>query len=140
MTKVFPYSDKVMDHFTNPRNMGEIADANAIADVGNPACGDMMRLYLKIENGRIVDAKFKTFGCGAAIASSSMLTEMIKGMTIEEALRVTNQSVVDALDGLPPVKRHCSVMAEEALINALKEYKAKQGDKPLTVGSTRRSR
>ncbi len=127
MTKVFPYSDKVMDHFTNPRNMGEIADANAIADVGNPACGDMMRLFLKIENGKIVDAKFKTFGCGAAIASSSMLTEMIKGMTIEEALRVTNQSVVDALDGLPPVKRHCSVMAEEALINALKEYKAKQG-------------
>ena len=127
MTKVFPYSDKVMDHFTNPRNMGEIADANAIADVGNPACGDMMRLFLKIENGKIVDAKFKTFGCGAAIASSSMLTEIIKGMTIEEALRVTNQSVVDALDGLPPVKRHCSVMAEEALINALKEYKAKQG-------------
>jgi nitrogen fixation NifU-like protein len=107
--------------------MGEIADANAIADVGNPACGDMMRLFLKIENGKIVDAKFKTFGCGAAIASSSMLTEMIKGMTIEEALRVTNQSVVDALDGLPPVKRHCSVMAEEALINALKEYRAKQG-------------
>ena len=127
MTKVFPYSDKVMDHFTNPRNMGEIADANAIADVGNPACGDMMRLFLKIENGKIVDAKFKTFGCGAAIASSSMLTEMIKGMTIEEALRVTNQSVVDALDGLPPVKRHCSVMAEEALINALKEFQEKQG-------------
>jgi nitrogen fixation NifU-like protein len=127
MTKVFPYSDKVMDHFTNPRNMGEIADANAIADVGNPACGDMMRLFLKIENGKIVDAKFKTFGCGAAIASSSMLTEIIKGMTIEEALRVTNQSVVDALDGLPPVKRHCSVMAEEALINALKEFQEKQG-------------
>lgn len=127
MAKVFPYSDKVMDHFTNPRNMGEIPDANAIADVGNPACGDMMRLFLKIENGKIVDAKFKTFGCGAAIASSSMLTEMIKGMTIEEALRVTNQSVVDALDGLPPVKRHCSVMAEEALINALKEFQAKQG-------------
>lgn len=127
MAKVFPYSDKVMDHFTNPRNMGEIPDANAIADVGNPACGDMMRLFLKIENGKIVDAKFKTFGCGAAIASSSMLTEMIKGMTIEEALKVTNQSVVDALDGLPPVKRHCSVMAEEALINALKEFQAKQG-------------
>ncbi|MCK4656428.1 MAG: Fe-S cluster assembly scaffold protein NifU [candidate division Zixibacteria bacterium] len=134
MTKVFPYSDKVMDHFTNPRNMGEIADANAIADVGNPACGDMMRLFLKIENGKIVDAKFKTFGCGAAIASSSMLTEIIKGMTVEEALSVTNQRVVDALDGLPPVKRHCSVMAEEALIGALKEYKAKQGGEATEGG------
>jgi nitrogen fixation NifU-like protein len=134
MTKVFPYSDKVMDHFSNPRNMGEIADANAIADVGNPACGDMMRLFLKIENGKIVDAKFKTFGCGAAIASSSMLTEIIKGMTVEEALSVTNQRVVDALDGLPPVKRHCSVMAEEALIGALKEYKAKQGGEATEGG------
>jgi nitrogen fixation NifU-like protein len=125
MAKAFPYSDKVMDHFVNPRNMGEIQDADAIADVGNPACGDMMRLFLKIENGRIVDAKFKTFGCGAAIASSSMLTEMIKGMTIEEALRVTNERVINALGGLPPVKRHCSVMAEEALANALKEYQEK---------------
>lgn len=127
MAKAFPYSDKVMEHFTNPRNMGEISDANAIADVGNPACGDMMRLYLKIEDGKIVDAKFKTFGCGAAIASSSMLTEMIKGMTIEQAMKVTNQSVVDALDGLPAVKKHCSVMAEEALVNALKEYMEKHG-------------
>jgi nitrogen fixation NifU-like protein len=134
MTKVFPYSDKVMDHFTNPRNMGEIADANAIADVGNPACGDMMRLFLKIENGKIVDAKFKTFGCGAAIATSSMLTEIIKGMTVEEALSVTNQRVIDALDGLPAVKRHCSVMAEEALIGALKEYKAKQGGEATEGG------
>lgn len=122
MAKVFPYSDKVMDHFTNPRNMGEIQDADAIADVGNPACGDMMRLFLKIEDGVIVDAKFKTFGCGAAIASSSMLTELIKGMTIEEALRVTNEKVINALGGLPPVKRHCSVMAEEALASALREY------------------
>ncbi len=127
MAKAFPYSDKVMEHFTNPRNMGEISDANAIADVGNPACGDMMRLYLKIEDGKIVDAKFKTFGCGAAIASSSMLTEMIKGMTVDQAMKVTNQSVVDALDGLPAVKRHCSVMAEEALLNALKEYMEKHG-------------
>lgn len=127
MAKAFPYSDKVMEHFTNPRNMGEISDANAIADVGNPACGDMMRLYLKIEDGKIVDAKFKTFGCGAAIASSSMLTEMIKGMTVDQAMKVTNQSVVDALDGLPAVKKHCSVMAEEALVNALKEYMEKHG-------------
>ena len=134
MAKAFPYSDKVMDHFTNPRNMGEIADANAIADVGNPACGDMMRLFLKIENGKIVDAKFKTFGCGAAIASSSMLTEIIKGMTVEEALKVTNQRVIDALDGLPSVKRHCSVMAEEALIGALKEYQAKQGGEATEDG------
>jgi nitrogen fixation NifU-like protein len=128
MPKVFPYSEKVMDHFTNPRNMGEIPDADAIADVGNPACGDMMRLYLKIEDGKIIDAKFKTFGCGAAIASSSMLTEMIKGMTVEQAMQVTNQRVIDELGGLPSVKRHCSVMAEEALVNALKEYQEKQGE------------
>ncbi len=128
MAKTFPYSDKVMEHFTNPRNMGEIPDADAIADVGNPACGDMMRLYLKIEDGKIVDAKFKTFGCGAAIASSSMLTELIKGKTVEEAAAITNQKVVDALDGLPPVKRHCSVMAEEALANALKEYREKHAN------------
>lgn len=128
MAKTFPYSDTVMEHFTNPRNMGEIPDADAIADVGNPACGDMMRLYLKIEDGKIVDAKFKTFGCGAAIASSSMLTELIKGKTVEEAAAITNQKVVDALDGLPPVKRHCSVMAEEALANALKEYREKHAN------------
>jgi len=120
--KVFPYSDKVMDHFMNPRNMGEIPDANAVGDVGNPACGDMMRLYLKIEDGRITDAKFKTFGCGAAIATSSMLTELIKGISLEEAKRISNQAVAEALDGLPPVKIHCSVMAEEALAAALKDY------------------
>lgn len=108
--------------------MGEIPDADAIADVGNPACGDMMRLYLKIEGGKIIDAKFKTFGCGAAIASSSMLTELIKGKTVEEAAAITNQKVVDALDGLPPVKKHCSVMAEEALTNALAEYKEKHAN------------
>lgn len=123
--KAFPYSDKVMDHFLNPRNMGEIEDADAIADVGNPACGDMMRLYLKIKDGVITDAKFKTFGCGAAIATSSMLTELLKGKTVEEAKAISNQVVAEALDGLPPVKMHCSVMAEEALAEALKNYKAK---------------
>ena len=123
MAKSFPYSDQVMDHFSNPRNMGEIPDADVVADVGNPACGDMMRLYLKIEDGKIIDAKFKTFGCGAAIASSSMLTEIIKGKTVDEAEKITNRQVVDALGGLPPVKVHCSVMAEEALSNAIKQYK-----------------
>lgn len=123
----FPYSDKVMDHFMNPRNMGEIPDANAIGDVGNPSCGDMMRLFLKIEDGVIVDAKFKTFGCGAAIASSSMLTELLKGKRLEEALEISNQSVSEALDGLPPVKIHCSVMAEEALASALKDYQTRTG-------------
>lgn len=127
--KIFPYSDKVMDHFMNPRNMGEIADANAVGDVGNPACGDMMRLYLKIENDRIVDAKFKTFGCGAAIATSSMLTELIKGISLEEARAISNKAVAEALDGLPPVKIHCSVMAEEALAAALKDFeKRKKGN------------
>jgi nitrogen fixation NifU-like protein len=125
--KIFPYSDKVMDHFMNPRNMGEIADANAIGDVGNPACGDMMRLYLKIENGTIVDAKFKTFGCGAAIATSSMLTELLKGISLEEARAISNKAVAEALDGLPPVKIHCSVMAEEALAAALKDFEKRGG-------------
>ena len=117
-----PYSAKVMDHFMNPRNVGEIEDASGVGEVGNPACGDMMRLYLKIEDGRVVDAKFRTFGCGAAIASSSMLTEMIKGKTIAEAREITNRHVADALDGLPPVKIHCSVMAEEAVKSALDDY------------------
>jgi nitrogen fixation NifU-like protein len=125
--KVFPYSDKVMDHFMNPRNMGEISDASAVGDVGNPACGDMMRLYLKIEDDRIVDAKFKTFGCGAAIATSSMLTELIKGISLEEAKKISNQAVAEALDGLPAVKIHCSVMAEEALAAALKDYDKRNG-------------
>ena len=117
-----PYSAKVMDHFMNPRNVGEIEDASGVGEVGNPACGDMMRLYLKIEDGRVVDAKFRTFGCGAAIASSSMLTEMIKGKTVAEAREITNRHVADALDGLPPVKIHCSVMAEEAVKSALDDY------------------
>lgn len=117
-----PYSEKVMDHFMNPRNVGEIEGADGIGEVGNPACGDMMRLYLKIEEGRVRDAKFRTFGCGAAIASSSMLTEMIKGKTVDEARAITNQQVAEALDGLPAVKIHCSVMAEQAVKSALDDY------------------
>jgi nitrogen fixation NifU-like protein len=117
-----PYSAKVMDHFMNPRNVGEIEGADGIGEVGNPACGDMMRLYLKIEEGKVVDAKFRTFGCGAAIASSSMLTEMIRGKTVDEARAISNQHVADALDGLPAVKIHCSVMAEQAVQSALDDY------------------
>ncbi len=117
-----PYSEKVMDHFMNPRNVGEIEGADGVGEVGNPACGDMMRLYLKIEEGRVRDAKFRTFGCGAAIASSSMLTEMIKGKTVDEARAITNQQVSEALDGLPAVKIHCSVMAEQAVKSALDDY------------------
>jgi nitrogen fixation NifU-like protein len=120
-----PYSAKVMDHFMNPRNVGEIESADGVGEVGNPACGDMMRLYLKIDGGKVVDAKFRTFGCGAAIASSSMLTEMIKGKTIEEARAISNQHVADALDGLPAVKIHCSVMAEQAVKSALDDYDKK---------------
>ena len=120
-----PYSEKVMDHFMNPRNIGEIENADGVGEVGNPACGDMMRLYLKIDGGKVVDAKFRTFGCGAAIASSSMLTEMIKGKTVDEARAITNQHVADALDGLPAVKIHCSVMAEQAVKSALDDYAKK---------------
>jgi len=120
-----PYSAKVMDHFMNPRNVGEIESADGVGEVGNPACGDMMRLYLKIEEGKVVDAKFRTFGCGAAIASSSMLTEMIKGKTVDEARAITNQHVADALDGLPAVKIHSSVMAEKAVKSALDDYAKK---------------
>jgi nitrogen fixation NifU-like protein len=120
-----PYSATVMEHFMNPRNVGEIEGADGVGEVGNPACGDMMRLYLKIEEGRVIDAKFRTFGCGAAIASSSMLTEMIKGKTVEEAREISNQAVADALGGLPAVKIHCSVMAEEAVKSALDDYAKK---------------
>lgn len=116
------YSEKVMDHFNNPRNMGEIENPDGIGKVGNPVCGDIMNLYIRVKNNRIVDAKFKTFGCGAAIATSSMVTEIVKGKTIEEALKISNRTVAKALDGLPPVKMHCSVLAEEALQSAIDDY------------------
>mgnify|MGYP001010802807 FL=1 len=119
------YSEKVMDHFKNPRNVGEIPDADGIGEVGNPKCGDIMKMYLKVEDGVIKDVKFKTFGCGSAIASSSMATEMVKGKTIDEALSVTNKAVAEALDGLPPVKMHCSVLAEQAIKSALLDYSKK---------------
>ncbi len=123
------YSEKVMEHFRNPRNVGEIEDADGVGVVGNPKCGDIMKMYLKIEDGVIVDAKFKTFGCGSAIASSSMATEMIKGKTIEEAMQVTNKAVAEALDGLPPIKMHCSVLAEQAIKAALLDYAKKNNIK-----------
>ena len=116
------YSEKVMDHFSNPRNVGELPDANGVGTVGNAKCGDIMKMYLKVENGVIVDVKFKTFGCGAAIATSSMATEMVKGKTLEEALQLTNKAVAEALDGLPPVKMHCSLLAEEAIHAAVEDY------------------
>lgn len=119
------YSDKVMDHFTSPRNVGEIENADGIGEVGNPKCGDIMKIYLKIENDIIVDVKFKTFGCGAAIATSSIATEMIKCKSVDEALMLTNKAVVEALDGLPPQKIHCSVLAEEAVKAAIEDYKNK---------------
>lgn len=121
------YSDKVMDHFENPRNVGVIEDANGVGEVGNPTCGDIMKMYLKIEDDVIVDVKFKTFGCGSAIATSSMATELIKGKTIAEALELTNKAVVEALDGLPARKIHCSVLAEDAIRMALKDYFTKSG-------------
>ena len=117
------YSEKVMDHFRNPRNVGVIEDANGIGEVGNARCGDIMKMYLKIENEVIQDVKFETFGCGSAIASSSMATEMIKGKPVEEAMKLTNQAVAEALDGLPPHKIHCSVLAEEAIRSALEDYR-----------------
>ncbi len=124
------YSDKVIDHFQNPRNVGEIEDASGIGTVGNAKCGDMMRLYLKInEEQVIIDCKFKTYGCGAAVASSSMATEMIKGKTVAEAMKLTNKAVMEALDGLPPEKEHCSLLAEETLHAALWDYAEKLGIK-----------
>ena len=121
------YSDKVLEHFANPHNVGEIENADGVGEVGNAKCGDIMRIYLKIENDVITDIKFKTFGCGAAVATSSMATEMVKGKTIQEALELTNRAVIEALDGLPPAKVHCSVLAEEAVKSAIADYLRKQG-------------
>ncbi|MBP0963052.1 MAG: Fe-S cluster assembly scaffold protein NifU [Oscillospiraceae bacterium] len=127
------YSEKVLDHFTNPRNVGEIADADGVGEVGNAKCGDIMRMYLKIEGDVITDVKFKTFGCGAAIATSSMATELIKGSTISEALQLSNKAVVEALDGLPTSKIHCSVLAEQAIKSALSDYYTRQGIDPEPI-------
>ena len=125
------YSEKVMDHFQNPRNVGEIEDASGVGTVGNAKCGDIMRMFLDIdENGIIREAKFKTFGCGAAVATSSIATEMIKGKKLEDALKLTNKAVVEALDGLPPAKLHCSVLAEEAMKAAVSDYYKRQGIDP----------
>ena len=127
------YSDKVLEHFSNPHNVGEIPDANGVGEVGNAKCGDIMKMYLKIKDGVITDAKFKTFGCGAAIATSSMATDMIKGSTIEDALKLSNQAVVEALDGLPASKIHCSVLAEQAVKAALADYYRRQGVDPTPI-------
>ena len=116
------YSDKVMDHFTNPRNLGKMDDADGIGEVGNATCGDIMKMYIKVKDNVITDVKFNTFGCGSAIATSSMATEMIKGKTLEEAMELSNKAVVEALDGLPKNKIHCSVLAEEAVLSAIKDY------------------
>ena len=128
------YTEQVMDHFMNPRNMGEMEDASGVGTVGNAKCGDIMRIYIKVENDVITDVSFKTFGCGAAIATSSKATELVKGKTIDEALQITNQMVMESLGGLPPVKVHCSVLAEEALHAAIQDYKDKlaNGEKPAS--------
>jgi len=126
MYNVGDYSTKVIEHFQNPRNVGEIKDADGVGTVGNPACGDVMKLTIKVKDGRILDAKFKTFGCGAAIATSSMVTELVKGKTIEQALKISNKTVAEALDGLPKIKMHCSVLAEDALKAAIEDYRKKK--------------
>jgi len=123
------YSKKVMEHFKNPRNVGEMENPDGIGHVGNPICGDIMELYIKVKNEIIVDAKFKTYGCGAAIATSSVVTELVKGKTVDEALKISNRAVAEALGGLPPVKLHCSLLAEEALKSAIDDYFKKQGAK-----------
>lgn len=120
------YSEKVMDHFTSPRNMGELPDANGVGQVGNAKCGDIMKIYLKIEDNIITDARFKTFGCGAAVATSSMATELVKGKSVEEALELSKKAVAEALDGLPPQKMHCSVLAEEGIKAAIEDYRVKR--------------
>ena len=119
------YSDKVMDHFKNPRNVGDMENPDGVGHVGNPVCGDIMELYIRVKENIITDAKFKTFGCGAAIATSSMVTELVRGKSIEEALEISNKAVVEALDGLPAIKLHCSVLAEEALKSAIEDYQGK---------------
>jgi len=121
------YTEKVMEHFKNPRNMGEIPDADGVGTVGNPVCGDLMTVYITVKDNRIADIKFKTFGCGAAIATSSMITELAKGKTIEEAMKITRGDVADSLGGLPPIKMHCSNLAADALRAAIKDYQAKKG-------------
>ena len=126
MTTFGWYSEKVMDHYQNPRNVGQIEDADGTGVVGNPVCGDMMMITIKVEDDRIADIKFKTFGCGAAIATTSMVTELVKGKTLEEALQVTNKDVADALGGLPPIKVHCSLLAEEAIRAAIEDYRERQ--------------
>jgi len=123
------YSKKVMEHFLNPRNMGVIEDADGIGTAGNPVCGDTMTIYIKVKNGRIVDIKFQTFGCAAAIATSSMITELAKGKTLEEAEKITRDDVADALEGLPPIKMHCSNLAADALKAAIEDYRKKRGEK-----------
>ncbi len=127
------YSEKVMDHFMNPRNVGEMEDANAVGEVGNAKCGDIMKMYLKIEDGVVKDVRFKTFGCASAIATSSIATEMIKGKTIEEALELSNKAVVEALDGLPAHKIHCSVLAEQSIKAAIADYYKRQGIDPEPI-------
>jgi nitrogen fixation NifU-like protein len=125
MTEFGWYSDKVLDHYQNPRNVGEIEDADGVGTVGNPVCGDMMRITIRVRDDRIEDVRFKTFGCGAAIATTSMVTELVKGRTLEEALQITNRDVAEALDGLPPIKMHCSLLAEEAIKAAIEDYRDK---------------
>ena len=124
------YSETVMDHFKNPRNVGEIENPDGVGEVGNPVCGDIMKIFLKIENNIVVDAKFKTFGCGAAIASSSMATELVRGKTLEDASQLSNKAVAEALDGLPPIKMHCSILAEEGIHKAINDYRVKHGLEP----------
>lgn len=127
------YSEKVMDHFASPRNVGEMENPDGVGEVGNAKCGDIMKMYIKVEDGVISDVKFKTFGCGAAVATSSIATEMIKGKTIDDALKLTNKAVVEALEGLPPAKLHCSVLAEQAMKSAISDYYTRQGIDPLPL-------
>jgi len=137
MTQFGRYSEKVVEHFQNPRNLGEIEDADGVGVVGNPVCGDMMKITLRVRDERIEDVKFKTFGCAAAIATSSMVTELVKGKTLDEALQVTNRDVAEALDGLPPVKMHCSLLAEEAIRAAIEDYRQKMNNETVNNGHGR---